>query len=348
MSLKRIVFSGIQPTGVPHIGNYFGAITLWRDLQEEKDNKLYLSVVDYHSLTSIPPDFQKTEFHDGNKLKLNINRMIASLVASGIHPNKSTLFLQSDVNEHSELQTILNNFTTISRLKQLHHFKEKSKNREEATVGLFTYPILQAADILLYDSTHVPIGEDNVQHVQITRDIARKFNQYTNSEIFVIPQILLNEFSKINSLRRPEEKMSKSSKDKFSTISIIDEEEEISKKIRKSVTDSISDIYYDEKKRPGISNLLKIHSLMTKQSIDDIISQLPSNIDTFKYKRLLTSELIEHFKPIRSIYKELLSSNEKYLEGELYRTIKTNGEMAKEIASKKMRELKKLLGMFYY
>ncbi|KAJ8405935.1 hypothetical protein AAFF_G00308230 [Aldrovandia affinis] len=228
------VFSGIQPTGVPHLGNYLGALESWAGLQGKYSSVLY-SIVDLHAITMPQSPAQ---------LRDNILDMTASLLACGINPTHSIIFQQSQVSEHAELSWILGCLTSMPRLRHLPQWKMKSKDKREGSVGLFTYPVLQAADIMLYRSTHVPVGEDQMQHLELAQDLARIFNnQY--GELFPEPQALLSESRRVKSLRDPSSKMSKSDPQRLATINLSDSPEDIVLKFRKAVTDFTSELVAD-------------------------------------------------------------------------------------------------------
>ncbi|VVC43670.1 Hypothetical protein CINCED_3A015838 [Cinara cedri] len=251
---KDRVFSGIQPTGTLHLGNYFGAVSKWVQLQNEDQEVIY-SIVDLHSIT-LP--------YDPKKLEKNVLLMTASLIACGINPNKSTLFLQSQVPEHTQLCWVLGCLTTMPRLGQLPQFKEKSSSLKDVPLGLYLYPILQAADILLYKGTKVPVGEDQIQHLQLAHSLARTFNK-RYGDTFPIPTVLLQKdcSSRIKNLRDPMKKMSKSHPDPRGRIDITDEPDVIAEKVKKSVTDCTSKITFDPDNRPGVATLLTMHSLVS-------------------------------------------------------------------------------------
>ncbi|XP_025423866.1 tryptophan--tRNA ligase, mitochondrial isoform X2 [Sipha flava] len=261
---KEKVFSGIQPTGTLHLGNYFGAVSKWVKLQNE-DREVFYSIVDLHSIT-LP--------YDAKKLEKNVLLMTASLIACGINPERSTLFLQSQVPEHTQLSWVLGCLTTMPRLGQLPQFKEKSATLKDVPLGLYLYPILQAADILLYKATKVPVGEDQIQNLQLAHSLARTFNrQY--GETFPISEVLVQQdcSSRIRNLRDPTKKMSKSHPDKRGKIDITDTPDDIVEKVKKAVTDCTSQITYDPDNRPGVSTLLTMHSLISGLSPEEICEE---------------------------------------------------------------------------
>ncbi|XP_054859023.1 tryptophan--tRNA ligase, mitochondrial [Eublepharis macularius] len=325
--LKRI-FSGIQPSGIPHLGNYLGALTSWVKLQEECSCVLY-SIADLHSLT-IP--------REPAALRASILDVTAVLLACGINPQKCLLFQQSQVSEHAELGWILECLTSVPRLQHLPQWKVKNASQmNEGTVGLFTYPVLQAADILLYKSTHVPVGEDQVQHLELTRDIARHFNK-KYGEFFPVPKAILTPMKKVRSLRDPTSKMSKSDPQKLATVSITDSPEEILLKIRKAVTDFMSEVTYDPDRRPGVSNLVTIHSAITGLSVEEVVHQ-SVGLDTARYKTVVAEAVIAKLAPVRSEFKRLKEDG-----GYLEKILRTGAEKAKALAAPVYAEVKRLVG----
>lgn len=266
------VFSGVQPTGDLHLGNYFGAIKRWIDLQNSNLDVTYC-IVDLHSIT-LP---QKSA-----ALKENTLRICASLLASGIDPKKSTLFLQSAVKEHSELCWILSCITTMARLTHLPQYKEKSAKFKEIPLGLYLYPILQAADIMLHKANLVPVGEDQIQHIQLAQHLTKNFNnRYGDTFPTCEPMIAEDLSCRIKSLRDPTKKMSKSDLDPKSCVMLTNTPDEITSKVKKAITDCTSEVTFEPEARPGVSNLLTIHSLATNKSIQQICEEV-KHIDTGK------------------------------------------------------------------
>ncbi|XP_066233401.1 tryptophan--tRNA ligase, mitochondrial isoform X1 [Saccopteryx leptura] len=324
----RRVFSGIQPTGIPHLGNYLGAIECWVRLQSEPGPVLY-SIVDLHSIT-VP--------QDPAILQQSILDMTATLLACGINPEKSILFQQSQVAEHTQLSWILTCMVRLPRLQHLHQWKAKTtKQKQDGTVGLLTYPMLQAADVLLYKSTHVPVGEDQVQHMELVQDLARSFNK-KYGEFFPVPKSILTSMKKVKSLRDPSAKMSKSDPDKLATVRITDSPEEIVQKFCKAVTDFTSEVTYDPASREGVSNMVAIHSAVTGLPVEDVIRQ-SAGIDTARYKLLVADAVIEKFAPIKSEI-EKLKTDKDYLE----KVLQVGSAKAKELAYPVCQEVKKLVG----
>ena len=332
--MRKKIFSGVQPTGNLHLGNYLGAIKNFVELQNEKENECIFCVVDLHAITVK---------QDPKELKKNIRETAATFIASGIDPNKSIIFNQSMVSAHSEAAWVLSCVSKIGWLNRMTQFKEKAgKDKEKASIGLYAYPILMAADILLYDATHVPVGDDQKQHLELCRDIAQKFNNDFNTPEFLrAPEPLIQkEFSRIMSLKDGMKKMSKSDPSDLSRINLTDEKEEISNKIKKAKTDTMP-MPDDDKnlsKRPETENLLGIYSSLRNQKLEDSINEFKGKqFSDFKVK--LSEILIETISPISKEIKKLLN-DEKYLDEILLK----GSEKAGKIASKKITEIKELVG----
>lgn len=261
---KKTIFSGIQPTGNIHIGNYLGAISQWVEMIEsQKDNTNIFCVVDYHAITVK---------QDPEELKKNIIGIAKTCLAAGIDPEKAVIFQQSQISAHPELAWILNCAAArMSDLNNMTQFKDKAgKNQENVSVGLFDYPVLMAADILLYNTDEVPVGEDQKQHVELARDLAKRFNHTYGQSIKVPGVIIRKEGARIMGLDDPLKKMSKSATSEANFIALTDKPEAARKKIMRAVTDSGSEIVYDKAKKPAIANLLTIYSLLAKKSIKDL------------------------------------------------------------------------------
>jgi len=288
------VFSGIRPSGDLHIGNYFGAMRQWIELQN-KYNCLFC-IVDLHAITTPyePKDLQK-----------NILETAIAYLAAGLDPEKCVLFVQSDVKEHCELAWLLGTITPLGDLKRMTQFKEKSKKYPQyLNAGLLNYPVLMAADILLYQTTLVPVGKDQVQHIELTREIARRFNK-TFGNTFKEPKALLSQGQKIMSLDEPRKKMSKTGSPK-GYIGLFEEPSKIRKKIMSAVTDSGKTIKYDPKRKPGISNLLVIYSLVSGKDINVLERELKGK-GYRQLKKNLASLLIDFLSPFRRKHKEFLT-----------------------------------------
>uniref|UniRef100_A0A1B6DU64 Tryptophan--tRNA ligase, mitochondrial n=2 Tax=Clastoptera arizonana TaxID=38151 RepID=A0A1B6DU64_9HEMI len=327
---EKKIFSGIQPTGSVHLGNYFGAIEKWIDLQNEGNDVIYC-IVDLHSIT-LPQDPQV--------LKTNILQMTATLLACGIDPSKAILFRQSDVHQHTELCWILSCLSTMAQLAHFPQYKEKSATLKDVPLGLFIYPVLQAADILLYRATHVPVGQDQEQHLQMASTLARVFNSRFGST-FPSPNPLIEDSnrSRVRSLREPDKKMSKSHQDPKSRIELTDSTDSIVEKFKKAVTDCTSQITYEPNLRPGVSNLISLHSLSSGKTIQQICDE-NSHIDTGKYKSIVAEAVIEKIKPIREEINRLLDSLE-YLE----QVLENGSEQASSIAEVTLHDVKQRIGL---
>ena len=332
--MTKKIFSGVQPTGNLHLGNYLGAIKNFVELNNQKDNECIFCVVDLHAITVK---------QDPKELKRNIRETAATFIASGIDPNSSIIFNQSKVSAHSECAWILSCVSRIGWLNRMTQFKEKAgKDKEKASIGLYSYPVLMAADILLYDATHVPVGDDQKQHLELCRDIAQKFNNDFNAENFLkTPEPLIQkQFSRIMSLKDGMKKMSKSDPSDLSRINLTDSKDEISNKVKKAKTDPMSmpsDIK-DLTERPEAENLLGIYSSLKSQNLDSSIKEFQGK-QFSEFKEKLSEILIEKIEPISIKIKKLLN-DEKYLDEILLK----GAEKADKIASKKIKEIKELVG----
>ncbi|MGN1301741.1 MAG: tryptophan--tRNA ligase [Clostridia bacterium] len=326
---KKIILSGIQSTGRLHLGNYLGAIDNWVKMQEEYN--CYYMIANLHSLTIR---------NNPEELKNNTKNIIALYVAAGLDPEKNTIFIQSQVKEHAELAWILNCYTYMGELSRMTQFKDKSaKHADNINAGLFTYPVLMAADILLYKADLVPVGEDQKQHLEITRDIAERFNKIYG-ETFVMPEgYIRKSTARIMGLQDPTSKMSKSSTNVNDVIFLDDEPEVIMKKFKKAVTDSENVVRFDPENKPGISNLMCIYGAITGKNEKEIEEEF-SGLGYGAFKTAVGEKVVEKLKPVQEKYKELLE-NPKYLE-EIY----TRGaEKARELASKTLEEVKSKIGI---
>ncbi|XP_054643688.1 tryptophan--tRNA ligase, mitochondrial [Dunckerocampus dactyliophorus] len=321
------VFSGIQPTGVPHLGNYLGALENWVSLQDQYPSVLY-SIVDLHSIT---------QPQDPERLRTNIMDMVASLLACGIDPEKAILFQQSQVPEHAELAWILGCLTSMPRLRHLPQWKMKSRQKNEGSVGLYTYPVLQAADILLYRSTHVPVGEDQTQHLELAQDLARIFNN-RYGKLFPEPCALLSATQKVKSLRDPSAKMSKSDPQALATIAITDSPDDIALKIRRAVTDFTSEVTYDPKARPGVSNLVTIHAAAAGIGVEEAVARARGS-DTRAYKATVSEAVIWRLAPIREEVLRLRAER-PHLEA----VLAAGRRRARQLAAPTLQEIRRRLG----
>ena len=324
---KKIVFSGVQPSGVLTIGNYIGAIRNWGELQDEYN--CYYCVVDQHAITvpQVPKD-----------LRRNTLDVLALLLAAGIDPEKSALFIQSHVSAHSELSWVLNTMTYMGQLNRMTQFKEKSRRSEEnLNAGLFTYPVLMASDILLYNTDLVPVGEDQKQHLELARDLAERFNN-RYSDTFKVPDPLIKEFgARIMSLQDPESKMSKSDKDQNGYILLLDDADTIRRKIKRAVTDSIGVVSYNDEQL-GLKNLLNIYSAFTLESIDEIVERY-EGVGYGKFKEELAEVVVQGLAPIHEKYNYLMK-NKDYLES----VYKSGAEKAEYQAMKMLRKVYRKIG----
>jgi len=321
------IFSGIRPTGELHIGNYLGSIYQWVKLQNE--NECFFGIMDYHAIT--------TPF-DPKEMERNIFETLIVYLAAGIDPKKSTIFVQSHVKEHTELAWILGTITPLGDLKRMTQFKEKSKKHPEyVNAGLLNYPLLMASDILLYKTDLVPVGKDQVQHVELTREIARRFNKMFG-KVFKEPKVLLSEGEKIMSLQNPKKKMSKTD-DPKGCILLFDTPEEIEKKIMRAVTDLGKEIKYDPVKKPGISNLLKIYSIFSEKPIKELEKKYNGK-GYEEFKRDLAKLLIKKLEIFRKKKKEL-EKRRVYLK----EILKRGAERAEKIAKLTMKEVREKIGL---
>ena len=332
--MKKKIFSGVQPTGNLHLGNYIGAIKNFVDLQNDKENNCIYCVVDLHAITSK---------QDPIKLEQNILETTATFLASGIDPKKSIIFNQSKVPAHSEASWILSCIARMGWLNRMTQFKEKAgKDKEKASVGLYIYPILMAADILLYDASHVPVGEDQKQHLELARDIAQKFNlDFKSPEFFKVPEPLIHKnFSRIMSLKDGKKKMSKSDPSEYSRINLNDNDDQIANKIKKAKTDndSLPESKDDLKNRNELQNLFGIYSSLENQSLEKTIDEF-KNKNFSEFKKKLTDVLVAKLNPISKEINKL--DNDKSF---ILKVLNEGAEKASKIASKKVIDLKKIIG----
>ena len=333
MSDKKLVFSGVQPTGNLHLGNYLGALKNFVALQ--KDMECIYCVVDLHAITV----FQKPEnLHD------NVLETTASFLASGLNPNKSIIFNQSSVSGHAELAWILNCVSRIGWMNRMTQFKDKAgSDKEKASVGLYIYPNLMAADILLYKATHVPVGADQKQHLELSRDIAQKFNNdYNCKNFFPLPEPLISKnIPRVMSLRDGTKKMSKSEESDYSRINLTDSADEISKKIKKAKSDS--EAIPDSKKllenKPEALNLLSIYSVLTKKSLDKIISEMAGKEYSI-LKANLAEALINEIIPVGKEIQKLLQDK-----SHLKKILKKGTEKANIIAEENLKNIREKVGL---
>ncbi len=321
------VFSGVQPTGNIHIGNYLGALKQFVELQDE--NECVYCIVDLHSIT-VP--------QDPKQLKQHILDVAALYLAVGLDPEKATVFVQSDVSAHAELAWILMCNAYTGELSRMTQFKQKSKNKESAPAGLFTYPILMAADILLYDTDIVPVGNDQKQHIELTRDIAIRVNN-AYGETFVVPEgRFLKEGARVMSLDDPTSKMSKSSPYASSRISLLDSYNQVKKAIMRATTDSEGSIRFDPENKPGVSNLLTIYSAFSGISIEELEKQY-DGMGYAALKKDLVEVVWTSLETIQKHYNEIRHSQE------LVNVLRDGAERAGAIAEKTMARVKERFGL---
>ncbi|HHY68925.1 MAG TPA: tryptophan--tRNA ligase [Bacillota bacterium] len=324
--MKR-VFSGVQPSGVLHLGNYFGAIRRFVDFQDGYD--CYYCIVDLHAITV---------YQDPKELPKQIQDTALYYLAAGLDPKKTTLFVQSDVPCHAELSWILECVATFGELSRMTQFKDKAEGKESVSAGLFTYPVLMAADILLYDTDIVPVGEDQKQHVELCRDLAERFNS-RYGETFKMPEPFIPQFgSRIKSLQDPNKKMSKSDPDPNSYISLDDPKDEIVKKIRRAVTDSGREIIYLPEEKPAIANLMTIYALCTGKSLPEI-EQHFSGKGYADFKKDLADVVIQELMPVQERYKDYRNS------GDLPHILREGAVKANQVSSGVLKRAKERLGL---
>lgn len=324
---KQVVFSGIQPSGTLTIGNYIGAINNWLDMQNT--HSCIFSIVDMHAITVR---------QDPKELRARTLRVLATYLAAGIDPEKSVLFIQSHVPQHAELAWILNCYTMFGELSRMTQFKDKSqKNADNINAGLFTYPALMAADILLYNTTHVPVGIDQKQHVEIARDIAVRFNGIYGDTFCVPEPFIAKSGAKIMSLTEPEKKMSKSEENPNATILLTDSYDTIIKKCKRAVTDSDACVKYSDDK-PGVSNLMTMYAVATGKSMPEIEKEFEGK-GYGDFKTAVGTAVADMLKPVREKTDELLA-NPDYLS-----KIYTDGaQKAQKIAQSKIEEVYNKVG----
>lgn len=323
----QTMLSGIKPTGRLTLGNYIGAIRQFVEYQDEYE--MYIFIANLHAITVA---------QDPKELKQNTKDLIALYLACGLDPEKVTLFLQSDVHQHAELGWILTCHSYMGELQRMTQYKDKTaKGETSITAGLFTYPCLMAADILMYDADFVPVGVDQKQHVELTRDIAERFNN-RYGETFRIPQPLTPKVgAKIYSLQNPTKKMSKSEDNPKATIDLLDDPAAARKKIMSAVTDSLGTIQYDPENQPGVSNLLMIHSSLSNEPLDALVARFQGK--GYGDLKKETGQIVFDFlSDLQSRYREIIAS------GKIDEILREGNEKASRIAERKLRKVKKKLG----
>jgi len=322
------LFSGIQPSGVPTIGNYIGALKQFTEIQDEYD--CYFCIVDQHAIT-VP--------QDKAALRKNIRSLAALYLASGLDPEKVTLFIQSEVPAHAQAGWMLTTISSIGELERMTQYKDKAKDRKEGIpAGLLTYPPLMAADILLYGTNIVPVGEDQKQHLELTRDLAERFNARYNN-IFTIPEIRMPKVGgRIMSLQEPTKKMSKSDSNTKGFISLLDPPNTVAKKIKSAVTDSDGIVKYDKENKPGISNLLSIYSIFTGKTILELEAMYEGK-GYGDFKSDLADVMVEFITPFQEKYEYYMNSEE------LDRILDEGAEKARKKSFKMLKKMENAMGL---
>jgi tryptophanyl-tRNA synthetase len=326
---QRRVFSGIQPSGNLHLGNYLGAIRRWVDEQHEKEN--FICVVDLHATTV---------YQDPEELRRQTRELTAMLLAAGIDPEETTLFVQSHVRAHAEGSWLLSCVTPLGWLQRMTQFKDKSKKQESVMTALLTYPVLQAADILLYDAHEVPVGEDQKQHIELARDIAQRFNSLYG-ETFVVPEpTIASHGARIMAFDDPTAKMSKSATAKGHAVCMTDSDDEIRRTIRRAVTDSGRDVVFsDDPEKAGVLNLLTIYQTVTRKDREAVLADFADARGYGDLKNRVAEVVVETVAPVRERFGHLIEDT-----GELDRLLKIGAERAREIAEAKVAEIKEKMG----
>lgn len=327
MSEKKIIFSGVQPSGKMTLGNYLGALKNWTKLQDEYD--CFYGVMNLHAIT-VP--------QEPAKLRKNSIELLAQFLACGLDPEKNTIFMQSHVKEHLELMWVLNTMTYMGELGRMTQYKDKSQKSEaNLNAGLFTYPVLMAADILLYQTDLVPVGDDQKQHLELARDLANRFNN-RYSPTFVVPEgYYPKETARVMSLQEPNKKMSKSDANENGFILLADDADTTIRKIKRSVTDSIGIVKYDDN-QAGIKNLLNIYSAISEKSVDEIV-QMYDGKGYGIFKSELAEALVEHLRPVREQY-DYYMKNKDFLDA----VYSKGAEKAEIRARKTLRKVYKKVG----
>jgi len=331
MSKPKRVFSGIQPSGNLHLGNYLGAIRRWVEGQGEKEN--FICVVDLHAITV---------WQDPEDLRRQTRELAAHLLAAGIDPTRTTLFVQSHVRAHAEGSWLLSCVTPLGWLQRMTQFKDKAQKQESVMTGLLTYPVLQAADIILYDADEVPVGEDQKQHVELARDVAQRFN-HLYGETFVVPEPRIAEVgARIMGFDDPTAKMSKSATARGHAVRMTDGDDEIRHTLRRAVTDSDPDraiVFSDAPEKAGVNNLLTIYQLLTGKSRGEVEADFADARGYGDLKKAVGEVVVEYVRPIRTRFNELMAHAD-----ELDRTLAIGAERAREIAERKVVEVKEKMG----
>jgi tryptophanyl-tRNA synthetase len=327
--MKDIVFSGVQPTSQLHIGNYIGALSQWVELQNK--HRCIFSIVDLHAITVA---------QEPEELRRNILEVAATYLAIGINPTKNILYIQSEVSAHAELAWILGTIAKMGELERMTQFKDKGGSKREGVgVGLFSYPVLMAADILLYDATRIPVGEDQMQHIELARVLAKRFNSRFG-ETFQVPEASIQKIgARVMSLQDPSKKMSKSDASALSKILLTDDAKTIEKKIMRAVTDTEGTVKYDPEKKPAVSNLMGIYRAVTGKEMTEIETEFAGK-GYGDFKKSVAEAVIAHLDPIRTKIEEYLNDT-----AELYRILDAGRDEAKAIAEAKLKVVKERVGV---
>ncbi len=326
---KKVMMSGMQSTGMITLGNYLGALKNWVDLNDDENLKCFYGIMDLHSITVR---------QDPAELRKSARNLLMLYIAAGLDPEKNCIFFQSHVSAHPELSWILNCYTYMGEMNRMTQFKDKSaKHADNINTGLFTYPVLMAADILLYQADYVPVGKDQMQHLEITRDIATRFNNIYG-DVFTIPEAYVGKAgAKIMSLQEPTKKMSKSDENPNASIFLLDDKDTIMRKFKKAVTDSDGFIAYSDEK-PGIKNLIDIYRAVAGKSVEDALKEF-DGMGYGKLKEVVGEAVAQELAPLQARFKEL-SADKAYIDG----IMKNNAAQASYYANKTLRKVKKKVG----
>ena len=328
---KGLILSGIQPSGILTLGNYLGALRNWVDIQEEYECMYFIA--DLHAIT-VP--------QDPKELRENTKKALMQYLACGLDPSKNVIFVQSHVHEHAELAWVLDCNTYMGELSRMTQFKDKSQKQVNVRVGLFNYPVLMAADILLYQADFVPVGEDQRQHLEITRDIARRYNSTYGKQVFTIPEAFISETgAKIMSLKDPEKKMSKSDPNPLAFISLLDDRDTIIKKFKKATTDSMNEVRFSDEQL-GVKNLINIYSSITGKTPLEVEREFEV-IGYGKFKMAVGETVADALEPIQKKYYELEApENEEYIKN----ILKQGAEIARGKARETLKEVYETTGFY--
>ena len=325
------VFSGMQPSGAPHLGNFLGAWVNWLALQDSADETIYC-VVDLHALTS-PAE------RDPATLPTRTLELAASMIAAGIDPERSILFVQSHVREHAEANWLFETVATVGELRKMPQFKDKSLGKESVPAGLMTYPVLQTVDILLYHADEVPVGEDQRHHIELARDLGGRFN-HRYGEVFTLPKAVTPPAgARVMDLQDPTQKMSKSASSEKGIVQVLDDPARIVKKFKSAKTDSAGDIRHDREQKPGVSNLLEIFSAVTGREIADLAAEYDGG-GYGGFKTAVAEAVVELLRPVQQRYEELRSD-----QGELTRLLGVGAQRAQAIAGPTLAKAKDAMGL---